>query len=80
MPKCASCGAAIAWAATAHGKRMPLDAAPAADGTIGRYECAETGADMCMVVPESERSGWGGRLYRSHFSTCPSAGMHRRRK
>lgn len=34
MPKCKSCDAEIRWAVTVNGKKIPIDAAPAAGGNI----------------------------------------------
>jgi hypothetical protein len=72
---CRGCGAPIRWAATAAGRRLPLDPEPAADGTV---VLGPTGTAHVLpargrgdVPPEVER-------YRPHWATCPRAGDFRR--
>jgi hypothetical protein len=76
---CSSCGAPVIWATTAaKGKPMPVDVAPADDGTVlltarpGRSPLAE------VVAVGQDGLLAGEELRRSHFSTCPDADRHRR--
>lgn len=68
---CSSCGAAIVWAVTERGRRMPLDAGPVAEpvGFILRRE--HEGATGLRAIPAQP-------VYRSHFASCPDADRHRR--
>lgn len=88
---CRSCGAAITWATTVHGKPMPVDAVP------------DPGGNVVLLPPEDPREApralvldkrgdyrrsatWlenGVHLaklerYTSHFANCPNAAEHRR--
>ena len=65
--KCSSCGAAIVWAKTTKGKRMPVDAEPAAGGNINL-----DGFGVARYVPA------GKGHYKSHFATCPNSAAHRK--
>jgi len=73
MAKCSSCEAEIIWAETGSGKHMPLDAVPSDKGNMVFVK------GKTWVATEMDR-----RLYRelhaSHFSTCPNAAHHRRRR
>jgi hypothetical protein len=71
--KCRSCRAPIVWARTERGKRMPVDARPAADGTYRLDEPDRYEGPLAVYDPR----GTGPR-YASHFGTCPSAGQHRK--
>lgn len=78
MSTCRSCGAAIVWALTTAGKRIPLDADAA--GTVVMAEAGglvphETTPDGTAIV-RAEPGAFG---MRTHFSTCPNAAAHRRR-
>lgn len=69
---CRSCGAAILWATSPTGKRIPLDANPHPDGTV------QLDAAVARVLKDAElhyaRSvAVGPTLYLSHFATCPDA-------
>ena len=82
MSKCRSCGAEVTWIRMASGKKMPCDAAPV-------MYWAKMGGTEKIVTPNGEviscelqgdvkeATGLG---YISHFSTCPYADKHRRRK
>mgnify|MGYP000211004546 CR=1 FL=1 len=72
MSACRSCGAQIVWATTGHGKAMPLDAEPAADGNV------RLDRGVAVVLGDLERTAHAGPLYRSHHSTCPQAKDWRR--
>lgn len=71
MKKCDSCNAAIIWAYTAAGKRMPLDAAVSEHGTI-----MLDGKGVASVVDLFNKAA--GDRYVSHFATCPNASKHRK--
>lgn len=74
MNRCRSCGAAIRWVLLPGGKRMPVDAAPAVDGSV------LLGAnDTASVLAVADRARCTAPLYKSHFATCPQAAQHRRR-
>lgn len=56
---------------------MPLDSEPTTTGTIDRI------GNTCRVLSPIEAAitrGENGRLYTSHFATCPHAATHRRKK
>lgn len=72
MSTCRSCGAAIRWAETLWGKRIPCDAAPHAEGNI---QINESGGALVYGHGVARPAG---PLYRSHFATCPHAAQHRR--
>jgi len=72
MTRCRSCGAPILWAKTAKGKAIPLDPEPS---QVGNIEL--DGQTARYVSPDMNALG---RRYVSHFSTCPAASEHRRRK
>jgi hypothetical protein len=67
---CRSCSAPIIWAETDAGKRIPVDADPAPDGSLDLTEF-RPGEVHAGFVPEDQRAGLS--LHRSHFSTCPDA-------
>ena len=66
MANCRSCGAAIIWATTTAGKRMPLDPKPI---SVAIGEGVTNGGTVEIR-----------RGYVSHFATCPSADQHRKPK
>lgn len=75
------CGARIIWAITSKGKRMPVDADPAPDGTVllaGDDPDAPVATVVSPAAPPS--GGWPGPLRHSHFTTCPGADRWRSRK
>lgn len=74
---CTSCGAAMFFATTTDGKELPVDAQPAADGTVS---VTFTDPPTAVVVGRGQAAGMraaGIQLYRSHFATCPNADHHR---
>lgn len=83
--RCKSCAAPIMWAKTKTGKSMPLDLDPVAHGNISIVDWINpTSATPTPVVvvgqlalDDTPTSVW---RYQSHFSTCPDAGAHRRRR
>jgi hypothetical protein len=75
---CRSCGAAIRWATTASGKRMPLDRDPVDDGNLALI--IDVGLDV-VAVPVAPRQALlddDGRRFVSHYATCPDAEQWRR--
>lgn len=75
---CGSCGAPIVWFTTAAGRPMPLNPEPAEDGNIELNS-----ATACNVLGKkalAEARVEGVKLYKTHFSSCPNAGQHRKRK
>lgn len=71
--KCRSCGAAIIWAETPAGKKMPMDAEPAVDGDWffqGDKVFKHLKIDETPAPP----------LHKSHFSSCQNAAQHRKPK
>lgn len=65
---CRSCGAKIFFAATAKG-RMPLDAKPKKAMTISPVGNGHTEHRIVWVD-----------VFESHFSTCPKAEAHRKKR
>lgn len=77
---CTSCKAAIVWAETVAGNRMPLDAGPNPDGNV--IAVGHTGEHMVVKVGTAEELAAtpADRRYLSHFATCTHPDRHRRRK
>ncbi len=82
--RCRSCTAPIVWARTRAGKSMPLDRDPVVDGnvTVVGWDGAVAASTPIVVVgqlglEDVPMSEW---RYVSHFSTCPDAASHRRRR
>lgn len=74
--RCRSCGAPIVWISLLpSAKPHPVDSVPSIDGTIEVRRGRETSRRYGKVIPEHERAG---RLYVSHFATCPNASSHRK--
>lgn len=82
MPEstCRSCQAAVLWAVTHNGKRMPVDAEPVEGGNIklrreGDKVIAEfPGKEHPALFEDNNRA-----RYVSHFSTCPESTEWRKR-
>lgn len=74
---CRSCTAPIIWTTTERGKDMPVDALPAAGGTVRLWR-DPVGKVRSAVV--AAHLAYGRRDLRvSHFARCPEAGKWRRR-
>lgn len=80
--KCRSCGAAVLWAITEKGKRIPLDAEPNMKGnTMIEAETVEENGHMTerfvarIVSPLFDGSK---PRYMPHHATCPDAKKWRR--
>jgi hypothetical protein len=78
MSACGSCGAAVIWAITAAGNRMPVDPEPAENGNLYLFEPSTPGGDRTVMVARGFQRDHGEPLYLSHFVTCPNAARHRR--
>jgi hypothetical protein len=70
---CRACKAPIRWARTETGKSMPLDALPAADGTIAIVDGVAIVLEATVRARLHETELEVRPLYRSHFATCPYA-------
>lgn len=79
---CRTCHSSIVWAQTTGGKRMPVDAAPSAGGTVVLAEQGPGLPPLAMVLhTEAERdTAPAASLHTAHFATCPQANKHRRRR
>jgi hypothetical protein len=79
--RCDSCRAAIIWAATAAGRRMPVDAHVDRDaGNIGLVGVDPLELPRAVIYGKAEaarRRLVGEPLRTSHFATCPDADRHR---
>jgi hypothetical protein len=79
---CRSCGAAVRWAVSVNGKRIPVDDQPVPDGNLvlsdptpGAY------APVASHYVEPEQAPLFGDeppRFVSHFATCPNADHHRK--
>lgn len=82
--RCASCGAAIEWARTPSGNRIPLDAVPpvgnlvVVDGVAYPADPLAPGPLTGVIKREGPLRGVHGQLRLSHFATCQYAAQHRR--
>lgn len=75
--ECRSCGAKVLWVEFQSGKRAPVDAIPAKDGT---FVLTHRPAENKLLAEKFHRE-WHAinrRRFNSHFSTCPNAAQHRR--
>jgi hypothetical protein len=80
--KCRSCGAAILWAETPAGRRMPLDEKPTTAGNILlglRHERPPIALYQTEQQLEPLRAE-GELLYVSHFATCKDAKRWRKKR
>lgn len=82
----AKCGAQIVWCATERGSRMPVDAAPSADGNVQRTG-GVAGTSIVKVLSKGalefakrveETTGQAIPRYMPHHATCPDVGSYRR--
>ncbi len=75
---CRTCRAPIRWAATEHGRKMPLDADPYTGPEPGGLFAVRyvNGERIAVAAPPAAFEG--EPLYRSHFATCPQADQHRK--
>lgn len=80
---CRSCPAAVLWAETAAGERMPVDEQPVINGNVLLHITDDSPKPKLIagVLSRGQAAGArerGERLYRSHFVSCPNASGHRR--
>lgn len=68
---CRSCGAEVVWAVRPNGKRIPLDAR-AITGPIYSLTSQED-LEHGIVLLAKKHPTPRGKVYRSHFETCPDA-------
>lgn len=78
--KCRSCGEAIYWATTASGKSMPVNATPEPEGNVLLTLSRSTGKLSAEVVGAEQKIEPDRRRYLSHWTTCPNANAHRRKR
>lgn len=68
------------WTVTENGKRMPVDADPAEDGTFVLVQRPDSGE--LLAVHKSKADNYSGEhdglLYLPHFTTCPNRDSFRR--
>jgi hypothetical protein len=76
--RCRLCKAPIAWATSQRDRPIPLDVEPAPRGNLRLEPLGDGEAPRALFVPELERDRYVGRLYLSHFATCPYAEEFRR--
>jgi hypothetical protein len=77
---CRGCGKPIAWALTAAGRWIPIDAAPESRGNLIIVDHVETKkgvAPRVNVTNDAPEVG-GEPRYVAHFATCPKATMYRK--
>lgn len=82
MAKCRSCGAPIIWIKTQGGKSMPCDPDLTMywqkPGAAGKIVTPNGEVISCTFTGDMRHAT--GLGYVSHFSTCPHADQHRKRK
>jgi hypothetical protein len=61
---------------TEKGKRIPLDKEPHPNGNVHVYDGTAYVLDKWNIA---DHKAEGGKLYVSHFATCPNATQHRKR-
>lgn len=87
LSKCSACGAAIIWAVTDRGRKMPIDASPALPGVGDQvlYFYLDAFGNLFdsvqrVMTADDELRKLGGDIWISHFATCPDAKKFRRRE
>lgn len=78
-PRCRSCAAELAWATSTTGALIPLDAKPTPDGNLAVHRNAR-GDLQARVLKKGEEPAAHEVRGTSHFSSCPRADEHRRRR
>lgn len=80
--RCGSCNAELVWATTHAGRNMPLDAVPSPDPTSLRAWRDDTGTIHVRDIDGigSTEIPTDAHHATSHFSTCPNADAHRKKK
>jgi hypothetical protein len=82
---CKSCNAPILWVTSEKDKAMPLDMEAGGLGPKGepprfRKERVEAGKKIVHFVKDNEMEANTRPLYQSHFVTCDSAELHRKKE
>ena len=79
--KCKSCGARMFWAVAAKsGKRLPVNAEPAANGNLVLALRSKPPAPAELIAEAFDAEKHEGRnRFTSHFSNCPQSAQHRRK-
>lgn len=80
--ECTTCHAEVDWALSIDGtKRNPIDHG-SADAPKGNLEVWYDGQHVLRYryLRRGEEPGYGRHRGMSHFSTCPDADQHRRRR
>jgi len=76
ISSCRSCGEPVVWAETPTGKLAPFDAVPTMRGKWGIDDRTPT-PKAAKIDGEANA---GAPAFASHFSTCPKAAEHRRKR
>ena len=79
---CRSCRAAIIWAETVNGARVPIDEGPDPNGIIVLEEEGRR-TPLARYLTKEQREqppAKGEERFTSHFATCPNSEQHRRKR
>lgn len=69
--RCELCGRAVVTVTLPNGTSLPVDPDPSPDGSVCVVVDRETGRrDAWHARPDDK-----AQLYKSHFTTCPQAGL-----
>lgn len=74
---CRACQAAIYWATTKNGKRIPIDVGPTPDGNIILAANPSGGVKAHVLSKGDAPPDPARNRYKSHFATCPKADYFR---
>jgi hypothetical protein len=78
IDKCKACSAPILWAETSSGKKIPIDAAPVANGNVVLYDGPGSGKLLAFTTLEARAKAT--ELFQSHSASCPEPKTFRRRR
>ncbi|SNR44444.1 hypothetical protein SAMN06265360_10650 [Haloechinothrix alba] len=81
VESCSTCGASVVWAITHNDKPMPVNVLPSRRGNVSLAWDGK--ALRATVLGRNQAAGareYGLELYTSHFTDCPQATQHRRRR
>lgn len=78
MSACRACGRDVEWVETNLGRKMPLDPDPDRDGNVVKLGTTNAQGAPIVRVLRKDDPRVPGRMYRSHFQTCPKADQFRR--
>jgi hypothetical protein len=80
-PRCNDCQAAVIWAVTTRGQRLPVDVQINLIGNLVLcFEVDELGRPTSGQLVVAAPDGYRGPLWISHFATCPRAAVYQRRR